>query len=123
LSHAQAVCEKEYKKDLKKLSPAASKYCSSYIASTITVILPTTIIQTSTQVTTVTAPTPTVTQLVYSDCGIVGFDNGAVPAYFFDSSGAFGTFATCSARCKQDAGKCQSFAFGNGQCLLYTANV
>jgi hypothetical protein len=78
---------------------------------------------TATSTTTLTGPTPTVTQIVYSDCFVVGFDNGATPAYFFDGSGASGTFDTCRARFKQDANICLSFAIGSGQCLLYTANV
>lgn len=132
-SYIQADCETTYKKNLKKVSPAASTYCSSFIAATTTVTSSTTITQATTVVSTVpvtatstatsTGPVPTVTQTVYSDCGIVGYDTGATPAYFFDGSGAFGTFATCQARCKQDVGTCMSFAFGSGQCLLYTANV
>jgi hypothetical protein len=133
LSSDQADCEKEFKKDLKKLKPEVSAYCSSFIATTTTIVVPTTITEavtafttiflTETTTTTTTGPAPTVTKTVYSDCGIVGFDSGAVPAYFFDGSGALGTFEACKARCQQDAGKCLSFAFGSGQCLLYAANV
>ncbi len=132
LSYVQAECD-VYKKDPKKLKPEASEHCSSFIAQTTTLTRQTTITQlvtavstvpvTATSTATITGPAPTVTQTVLSDCGVVGFDNGATPAYFFSGSGAFGTFDTCSARCKQDAGKYMSFAFGSGQCLLYTANV
>lgn len=127
-----AGCDK-HKKDLKKLKPAGSAYCSSFIAKTTTITLQTTITQletatstvpvTAMTTTTLTEPAPTVTQIVYADCGLVGFDNGAAPAYFFDGSGAFGTFDTCQARCRQDAGLCLSFASGSGQCLLYSFNV
>ena len=129
--HCQAECD-VFKKDLKKLQPAASAYCSSFIASTTTLVVPTTITEVSTAVVTVpvtatstettTGPAPTVTKTVFSNCGIPGFGNGA-NTYFFDGSGALGTFETCQARCRQDAGTCLTFAFGSGQCLLYTADV
>lgn len=122
-----------FKKDLKKLQPAASAYCSSFIATTTTITIPITITEivtqtstvpvTTTNTVTITGPAPTVTQTVFSDCGVVGYDNGTLPAYFFDVSGAFGTFDTCQARCKQDAGSCRSFVFGAGSCGLYTSNV
>jgi hypothetical protein len=122
-----------FKKELKKFSPAASSYCSSFIASTTTVTIPltTTVLVTLTvtvpvTVTTTqtnTAATPTVTQSVYPDCGVAGFDNQMPPAYFNDVSGTLATFAACQAKCREAAGVCLSFAIGNGQCLLYQANV
>lgn len=132
VAYFPAECD-VFKKDLKKLQPAASTYCSSFIASTTTLFVPTTITEVSTAVVTLpvtatstettTGPAPTVTKTVFSNCGIAGYDNGANPAYFFDGSGALATFETCQARCKQEAGSCLTFAFGSGQCLLYTANV
>jgi hypothetical protein len=68
------------------------------------------------------AAAPTVTQVVYSNCGIPGYA-GATSAYFYDDSGAYGNFTGCSGRCKADAANCASFAYGSGQCLLFNATV
>jgi hypothetical protein len=130
----QAGCD-AFKKDLKKLRPAASTYCSSFIASTVTVTIPVTTTELVTQTLTVpfattttqttTAATPIVTQTVYPNCGVAGFDNGAPPAYFVDTSGTLATFAACQAKCLEAAGTCQSFAISTslGACLLYQPNV
>ncbi len=132
LTHVSIACD-AYKQDLKKLGASGSAYCSSFIAETTTVTIPTTITQavtvistvplTATATTTITGPAPTGTQIADSECGVAGFDSGAVAAYFFDGSGTLGTFETCSARCKQDAGICLSFAFSSTQCLLYSVNA
>jgi hypothetical protein len=55
------------------------------------------------------------------ECGVVGYDKGNPTAYYFDGSGLNANFAACSALCK--ANSCVSFAFGNGDCLLYSASV
>ncbi|ROV92970.1 hypothetical protein VMCG_08992 [Cytospora schulzeri] len=52
-------------------------------------------------------------------CGVrSGYDRG-VNAYFYSGDGSLAEFDVCSARCQSDT-KCQSFAFGDSQCLLYS---
>ncbi|ROV93883.1 hypothetical protein VPNG_09508 [Cytospora leucostoma] len=52
-------------------------------------------------------------------CGICsGYDRG-VSAYFYSGDGSLADFDGCSAKCQSDT-KCQSFAFGDSQCLLYS---
>jgi PAN domain len=77
-------------------SPTASTSTTSTISST-----------SSTQVT----PTASLT------CNVNGYDK--TRSYNFDGSGATGSFAACSAKCQADP-LCLSFAFGSGDCLLYT---
>ncbi|KAJ0120678.1 hypothetical protein J7T55_015409 [Diaporthe amygdali] len=53
-------------------------------------------------------------------CGLSsGYDKGE-KAYYYSGDGSLATFDTCSARCQSDT-KCQSFAFGSSQCLLYAS--
>lgn len=61
------------------------------------------------------------TQVSFSKttCGVcAGYDRGS-NAYFFSGDGSLATFEACSAKCQSDT-KCQSFAFGDSQCLLYS---
>ena len=53
-------------------------------------------------------------------CGVKGYDK--VPAYNFLNDTVSATFDKCIVRCAADSA-CGSFAFGSGQCLLYTQNV
>jgi hypothetical protein len=77
----------------------------------------TTTFVTTSSATTTTKTLPTSTP----ECGVAGYDNGT-PSYNFDSSGNYGTFAACSAKCFAD-NQCFSFAIGAGDCLLYTTSV
>lgn len=53
-------------------------------------------------------------------CGVAhGYDLGT-NAYFYSGDGTLSNFDACSATCQASA-SCQSFAFGNNSCLLYTA--
>ncbi|PNS21579.1 hypothetical protein CAC42_938 [Sphaceloma murrayae] len=56
-----------------------------------------------------------------ASCGLKGYDLQKPPTSFFDGSGNFATFDACKTLCTQNAA--QSFAFGNGQCLCYSAPV
>lgn len=52
-------------------------------------------------------------------CGLCsGYDRG-INAYFYSGDGSLSNFDACSAMCQSDT-KCQSFAFGDSQCLLYS---
>lgn len=53
-------------------------------------------------------------------CGVAhGYDRGT-NAYFYSGDGSLCSFDLCSAKC-QSGSECQSFAFGDEQCLLYSA--
>lgn len=53
-------------------------------------------------------------------CGIShGYDLGT-NAYYYSGDGSLANFDACSASC-QASTRCQSFAFGNKECLLYAA--
>jgi hypothetical protein len=69
---------------------------------------------TSTVPTTSSPPSPTSSQT----CGVAGYDLGTA-AYSFDGSGTNGNLNACSALCLADS-KCLGFAFGSGDCLLYS---
>lgn len=52
-------------------------------------------------------------------CGVAhGYDLGT-NAYYYSGDGTLDSFAACSSTC-QGSAQCQSFAFGNNSCLLYT---
>ncbi|PSR75097.1 hypothetical protein BD289DRAFT_457296 [Coniella lustricola] len=51
-------------------------------------------------------------------CGLSnGYDKGT-PAYYYNNNGSLANFAACSTKCLADT-KCESFAIGDSQCLLY----
>lgn len=77
---------------------------------------PSCIVTTTTTASATPTPTPTGPQ-----CGIVGFDNGISPSYFYDGNAADANFASCAAVCATNS--CVSFAFGGGACLLYSESV
>lgn len=53
-------------------------------------------------------------------CGVShGYDRGT-NAYFYSGDGSLADFDACSGKC-QSSSECESFAFGDEQCLLYTA--
>lgn len=53
-------------------------------------------------------------------CGLAhGYDRGDA-AYYYSGDGSLSNFDACSAQC-QSSSQCQSFAFGEDQCLLYSA--
>jgi hypothetical protein len=110
----------------------ASSFCSSFIAKTTVITKTTTNTQTTTVshnipitaivTSTVAGAVPTIVNIVWSNCGIAGFDKGTSPAYWADSSGTLSNFAACSAKCQSDS-SCASFAYGGTFCGLYAANV
>lgn len=52
-------------------------------------------------------------------CGVCsGYDRG-VSAYFYSGDGSLADFDSCSGKCQSDT-RCESFAFGDSQCLLYS---
>lgn len=60
--------------------------------------------------------------LVLADitCGVShGYDRGT-NAFFYSGDGSLSDFDACSGKCQSDA-ECASFAFGDEQCLLYSA--
>lgn len=53
-------------------------------------------------------------------CGVAhGYDEGT-KAYYYNGDGSLASFDACSSECQSSA-QCQSFAFGDNQCLLYSA--
>lgn len=51
-------------------------------------------------------------------CGLSnGYDKGTA-AYYFNNNGSLANFDSCSALCLSET-KCESFAIGDSQCLLY----
>lgn len=53
-------------------------------------------------------------------CGVShGYDRGT-NAYYYSGDGSLSNFDACSGKCQSDS-KCESFAFGDQQCLLYSA--
>jgi hypothetical protein len=51
-------------------------------------------------------------------CGLSsGYDKGTA-AYYFNNNGSLANFASCSSLCLSQT-KCESFAIGDSQCLLY----
>ena len=57
-----------------------------------------------------------------ASCGVRGFDKGNPEAYWGSSAKKYASQAACSARCNKSK-KCKAFAYGSGECLLYTASV
>ena len=57
-----------------------------------------------------------------SNCGVSGYDKGQPEAYSYSSKAKYASQAGCAARCAK-ASKCNSFAVGDGACLLYTSTV
>lgn len=53
-------------------------------------------------------------------CGVShGYDKGTA-AYYYSGDGTLSNFDACSGAC-QLSSECQSFAFGDEQCLLYSS--
>ena len=55
-------------------------------------------------------------------CGAKGWDKGKPEAYNYIASGASGWEASCVAACAHES-KCNSFALGKSECLLYTSKL
>jgi hypothetical protein len=55
-------------------------------------------------------------------CGTHGYDKEKPQAYFGAATTALKTLTACAAHCLADT-KCMSYAFGQGECLHYTAAV
>jgi hypothetical protein len=87
---------------------------SSQKTTSSTMTTPTSSVTSSSSSTSSTSP------VASPSCGVKGYDK--INTYNFDGKAADANFAVYSARCKADS-KCASFTFGNGQCLLYKANV
>ena len=57
-----------------------------------------------------------------SSCGVTGYDKGRPTAYSYLKGSADDWEAACVASCLSDS-KCNSFAIGNGECLLYSSSL
>ena len=55
-------------------------------------------------------------------CDVVGYDSGTIFAYLVQEDAALNDRLACGQTCVADT-RCQSFAYGEDQCLLYEESI
>jgi hypothetical protein len=59
-----------------------------------------------------------------SVCGVTGYDKGTPGSYYSYVVPAYTTFGGCYLQCNdRGSSACKAFAYGNGQCLLYSVSL